>query len=204
MGERIGLFGGSFDPIHRGHVEAVREAIVKIGLDQVLFLPTARPPHKPGRSLAPAWRRFAMVELALLSYPELKVDAHELTLDTPAYTIDTIEHFTETRPQDEFFLLVGEDSLRDLPAWRRGCEIPERAIVVALRRPGAIEGALPAELSTFQEQGRILRLETAPQPYSSTEIRAALADGDWRSNDPHRVSGLDPRVLDYIDKYELY
>ena len=98
---KIGLFGGSFDPIHRGHVEPVREARRRLGLERVIYLPTATPPHKPRRALAPALARFAMVELALLGEEGLYVSAHELTPERPAYTVETLEHFRRQMPEAE-------------------------------------------------------------------------------------------------------
>src|SRR5947208_4241718 len=101
---KVGLFGGSFDPIHRGHIEPVRKARRALGLDRVIYLPTARPPHKPGGALAPAPARYAMVELALLFEDGLCASAYELTADRPAYTIETLEHFRAELPDAELFL----------------------------------------------------------------------------------------------------
>ena len=100
-GMKLGLFGGSFDPIHRGHIDPVREAKRTLGLDRVLYLPTARPPHKPGRVLTPAYARYAMVEMALLGEDGLYASTHELTPDRPAYTVETLEHFHRTLPGNE-------------------------------------------------------------------------------------------------------
>ena len=113
-GMKVGLFGGSFDPIHRGHLDPVRAAMRDLGLDRVIYLHTARPPHKPGRALAPALARYAMVELALLGEEGLYASAHELTLDRPAYTIETLEHFRRQMPAAELYLLIGGDSFADL------------------------------------------------------------------------------------------
>ena len=132
---RLGLFGGSFDPIHRGHIEPVLGAQEALGLDRVLFLPTANPPHKLDRRLAPAWQRYAMVELALLGFPDLHAHPHELRQVGPAYTIETLESFSQTEPDSDLFLLVGEDSFQALPTWRRGLDIPALATVAVMRRP---------------------------------------------------------------------
>src|SRR4030095_712768 len=99
-----------FDPIHRGHIEPVREARRMLGLDRVIYLPTAKPPTRPGRPLAPASARYTMVELALLAEEGLYASAHELTLDRPAFTIETLEHFRGGLPGSALFLLLGGDS----------------------------------------------------------------------------------------------
>ncbi|MEO1084393.1 MAG: nicotinate-nicotinamide nucleotide adenylyltransferase [Acidobacteriota bacterium] len=115
---RIGLYGGTFDPVHRGHVEPVRSAARVLDLDRVIYLPTAQPPHKRGRRTAPAWRRFTMVELALLGDAECRVDPFEMTGDF-AYTIDTVEHFERRFAGARLFLIVGADSFVALHTWRR-------------------------------------------------------------------------------------
>lgn len=200
---RLGLFGGSFDPIHRGHVETVRAARSAAGLDEVLFLPTAVPPHKGGRELAPAWSRFAMVELALLDEPGLYASAHELTLDRAAYTVESLEFFRENRPGAELVLLLGADSLANLHTWRRWREIPELAELLVLPRPGferaVLEATMPAESRDLLASPRTRFVVTAEVAVSSTAVRAALAAGA-----PPPPGALHPRVLSYLGKYGLY
>ncbi len=142
---KLGLFGGSFDPIHLGHITPVRAARRELGLDRVIYLPTARPPHKPDRILAPAHARYAMVELALLDEEGLYASAHELTLERPAFTIETLEHFRREMPDAELFLLIGGDSLADLHHWVRWREIPAAARLVVLARPGWDLDAVPLD-----------------------------------------------------------
>ena len=133
---RLGLFGGSFDPIHAGHVLPVREARQALGLDKILYLPTAHPPHKPRRLMAPPHARYAMVELALLGEEGLFASPYELTLDRPAYTVETLEHFRQQEPAADLHLLIGSDSFADLNHWVRWREIPGLARLVVLARPG--------------------------------------------------------------------
>jgi len=186
---KLGLFGGTFDPIHRGHVEPVRAARRALGLDRVLYLPTALPPHKPKRELAPAHARYAMVELALLGEEGLYADPYELTLDRPAYTAETLEHFRRAWPDADLHLLLGADSYLELPTWRRWRELPELARIVVLARPG----------SDVETGGDVIRLEQPPVDVSASEIRARLAAGQ----DPP-PGALHPLVLDYVRKYDLY
>jgi len=198
---KIGLFGGSFDPIHRGHIEPVREARRALGLDRVIYLPTARPPHKPGRILAPPLARYVMVELALLGEEGLYASPHELTLDRPAFTIETLERFQSEMPGAELFLLIGGDSLADLHHWVRWREIPRAARLVVLARPGwdldAV--ALDPEVAALARTDRVLLLRQPVVDVSSTRLRELLAAG--LPLPPEAVPEL---VVRYLHKYALY
>lgn len=196
---KLGLFGGSFDPIHQGHILPVREAKRALGLDRVLYLPTAHPPHKPRRALAPPHARYAMVEMALLGEEGLDASAHELTLGRPAYTIETLEHFRRTLPEAELHLLIGADSFAELSLWFRWREIPETARLVVLARPGWDLGELPDELAGLARSDRVRLLRQPPVDVSSTRLRELFARGErppegW-------VSDL---VVRYVQKYRLY
>lgn len=198
---KLGLFGGSFDPIHAGHVVLAQSARKEARLDRVVFLPTADPPHKPSRN-APAWARFAMVELALLDEEGLYASAHELTPGRTAYTIDTVEHFRETEPEARLHLLVGSDSLAQLHTWKRWQDLIRLTRLVVLRRAGwgrdEVESRLPTGLRERLAESPPLWVGR-PVDLSSTELRQAV----------HRQQELPeahlaPRVLDYIRKYRLY
>jgi nicotinate-nucleotide adenylyltransferase len=200
---KIGLLGGSFDPIHWGHVEPAREALERFGLDKVIYLPTATPPHKSDQEMAPAHHRYAMVELALVHEERMEVSPLELTPGRTAYTIDTVEHFAAESPQAEIYLLIGADSLVQLPTWKRGLELPLEARLIVLARPGwereRTLGELPAELAARVESGRIEFLGNRPMEASSTEIRATLARGE------RPPAGWMPElVLEYCLKNRLY
>ncbi len=200
---RVGLFGGSFDPIHAGHLGPVREARDALGLDRVVYLPTARPPHKPKRDFAPAYARFAMVELALLDEPGLYASAHELTLGRPAYTVETVEAFGRRFPGVELYLVIGSDSFSELSTWRRWRELIERVRLAVLARPGwavdEVAPGLPAELAERARNGGVDFVRHAPVDLSSTRLRRLLAAGE----DPP-AGAVPPPVLDYIRKYSLY
>lgn len=202
-GRRVGLFGGSFDPIHRGHIEPVQEARRALGLERVIYLPTADPPHKPGRRFAPALRRFAMVELALLAEPGLYVSPRELTEGRPAYTIDSVEAFARELPDARLHLIIGSDSLAELATWRRWQDLLDAVRLVVLIRPGfeldAIRGELPERLVRLADGGGVDFVAHRPLAISSTDLRRLLRRGD----EPP-AGQLSPQVLDYARKYALY
>ena len=199
---KIGLFGGSFDPIHVGHVAPVRAVRAALALERVFFLPTAHPPHKAARRFAPALARFAMVELALLDEEGLFVSTHELGAQT-AYTVETLEHFRAELPGADLHLILGSDSLAQLQSWRRWRELPGLARLVVLTRPGSEAAlspdSLPAELRAALDEGRIVAVAHQPVAMSATELRAILA----RGGEPPAGS-LHPLVLNYARKYRLY
>lgn len=198
---RVGLFGGSFDPIHAGHVRPVQAARRALGLDRVIYLPTALPPHKPKRAFAPAHARYTMVEMALLDEPGLYASPHELTLERPAYTIETLEHFARELPGADLHLLVGGDSFLELVTWRRWRDILAAARLVVLARPGFAVAGAPAELveASRAADGRVTFIEHEPVDLSATAIRALLARGEAPP-----PGSLARSVLDYVCKYALY
>jgi len=193
---RIGLYGGSFDPVHQGHLRPVREAGRALGLDRVIYLPTARVPHKEG-SAASALARYVMVELALLGEPDMHVSALEMG-DRVTYTIETLEHFRREEPNARLFLILGSDSFVRLDRWRRWRDILSLAELAVLERPGEEREPSP-ELHSALAGARFHRIANAPVPISSTAIRQRITE------DPEPLRQLvPPLVLDYIDKHELY
>lgn len=200
---RIGLFGGSFDPIHAGHVEPVERARRELALDRVVYLPTAVPPHKRDRRFAPALARFTMAELALLDWPDLVVSDYELTLGRPAYTVETVAHFQRVEAQHEIVLLLGADSFCELASWVRWREIVAAVQLGVLVRPGwtadPLDRELAPELAEAIESGRVHFVANPPHPASSTEIRRRLAAGEEIP-----AGWLAEPVLRYLAKYRLY
>jgi len=200
---RIGLFGGSFDPIHFGHVALARAARSELDLDQVLFLPTAQPPHKPEHEPAPGLARYAMVELALLAEEGLFASPFEWTPGQEAYTVDTVAHFRREWPSARLFLLIGSDSLLDLPSWRRWRELVAAVDLAVAVRSGfageTLASGLVPELRARVAAGAVHFLTHPPLPFSSSEVRDFLAQG---AEPP--AGSLPPLVLDYARKYRLY
>lgn len=199
---RLGLYGGSFDPIHRGHIEPVLAAVEQLELDRVLYLPTANPPHKTERRFAPAWRRFAMAEIALLVHPRLQVSDFEL-VSGPSYTIDTVEHYARLELAAELHLVVGADSLATLDRWHRWQDLFDRAQIAVLRRPGwsrqEVLAAASPELATKIDGSTACWIDNPLFEVSATDIRQRLTreevvPADWAPE----------AVLHYARKYCLY
>lgn len=200
---KLALFGGSFDPIHRGHVEPVLDAVRQLGLQRVVFLPTAQPPHKRNQELAPAAARYVMVELALLEHRELRADAFEMRPDGPSYTIDTVRHFRHRFPQARLHYVIGADSLAELPSWRQADELLAAVELVVLARPGwspeeALADLVPEERSLFAG-ARIHRVDNRLYDMSSRRLRTQLRRGAEEAS-----PALHPLVLRYVIKYGLY
>lgn len=198
--ERLGLFGGSFDPIHLGHVAPVRTALGALQLDRVVYLPTARPPHKRGREFVDAPRRFAMVELALLDDSRLEVDDFEMAAHE-SYTVDTVRAFA---PGRQLYLFLGADSLQELDQWREWREIVERCDLVVLQRPGfSLEHEnLPRRLREVLSEERLHVVDHPLWSISSTELRRSLRHSGALTGETE--AQVSPRVLQYIRKYGLY
>jgi nicotinate-nucleotide adenylyltransferase len=211
---RVGLYGGSFDPIHRGHVEPVLHAMRELGLDRVVFVPAAMPPHKPAGPAASAFHRFAMTALAIAEHDALLVDDFEMARAGTTYTIETLRRFQESLPGAEVVLVLGSDSLASFATWRAWSEIAGTTrIAVLAREPwdrAVTQGAVPEELSrrfaperaTFDDAGAeatILWAGNPPVTISSTWLRGAL-----RAGRPEARSALPAAVERYVTRHGLY
>ena len=133
---RTGVFGGTFDPPHLGHLIAAADAHRALALDRVVWVPSAQPPHKAGRVRTPAATRLEMVRAAVAGDPRFAVDALELERPGPSYSADTLRELREREPAGELFFLLGADALRDLPGWHRPDEIARLARLAVLFREG--------------------------------------------------------------------
>ena len=211
-----GVFGGTFDPVHYGHLHAAVDVRDALDLGELRLVPARDPPHRDTPS-ATAEQRLAMLKLALVEFPQLALDARELTRIGKSYTVDTLRELRGERPDRPLVLVLGVDAFAGLPQWHRWREIPDLAHIAVVTRPGtriddALQGPL-AELwqNRFREDraeletaaaGAIFSVSVAPHPISATAIRAALAQG--RSGIA-QVRGLLPAaVLTYIDHHQLY
>lgn len=199
---RLGVLGGSFDPPHLGHLHAARRARDAFALDHVVFVPAARPPHKPERHLAGEKERLEMLALLLAGEPGVSVWGVELARSGPSYTVDTLRELRELVPEPAaLFLILGEDNLEGFPSWRSAEEIVALAQPIVVHRSGVDPAAELArdEFSPFVRTRLALgRLACPALDVSSTEIRAGLARGADASG------RLPPRLLEYIRVRGLY
>ncbi|MGK9066674.1 nicotinate-nucleotide adenylyltransferase [Stutzerimonas chloritidismutans] len=207
---RVGVLGGTFDPIHIGHLRGALEVAEMFGLDEVRLLPNFRPPHREA-PCSSAQDRLAMVRLAVEGVPPLSVDARELERDRPSYTIETLESLrSELGADDQLFLIVGWDAFCGLPGWYRWDELLEHCHLLVMQRPDADSEApealrdLLAARSVSDPQaltgrhGQIAFVWQAPLGVSATRIRQFLASG-------RSVRFLVPdTVLAYINAHGLY
>lgn len=134
--KKIGIFGGSFDPIHHGHLILAREALETLALEQVLFIPAAQSPHKPGTAPASAAARWEMLEAAIAGENGFAASRVELDRPAPSYAVETMEELRAQNPETEFFFLVGEDNLPKLSTWHRFDDLARLVQFVVLDRTG--------------------------------------------------------------------
>lgn len=207
---RIGVLGGTFDPVHIGHLRSALEVAESLALDELRLTPSARPPHR-GTPQVSAVDRLAMVECAVADVAPLVVDARELQRDKPSYTIDTLELMrAELAADDQLFLLLGWDAFCGLPTWHRWEELLQHCHILVLQRPDAdseppdaLRNLLAARsvsdpLALKGPSGQIAFVWQTPLAVSATQIRQLLASGK-------SVRFLVPdAVLAYIDAHGLY
>jgi nicotinate-nucleotide adenylyltransferase len=202
--QRLGVFGGAFDPPHRAHVALVEAALAQLQLDQVCVLPTGQAWHKP-RNLSDAAHRLAMTRLAFAHVPQVVVDEREILRTGPSYTVDTLQELQTEYPQAQLYLLLGDDQRRALPAWHQIGEIGRIAIICAAGRDMAVRawneesGAAPTTPLLFDTlQARIRTLDMPLMPHSATDIRVLAAT-------EQALTGLvSPAVERYIHEHHLY
>lgn len=195
---RIGVFGGTFDPVHVGHLILAEQCREQACLDQVWFVPSARPPHKPDPTRTPFERRVEMLALAIAGHPAFRVEEMEKDRPGPSFTADTLEELRHRRPEDELFLLLGSDSLKDLPVWHAPERIFRAASLVVVERPG--HAMLPAfRLRTTPDVPVRLQVVTSPLiEVSSSDLRERAASG-------RSLRYLVPRAVEaYILEKRLY
>lgn len=193
---RLGLFGGTFDPIHLGHLILAEQCREAFGLDRVWFVVAGAPPHKPGER-TPVAHRLEMVRIAVAGHPAFEASEIEARRPGPHYSVETLEYVHRERP-DELFFIIGADSLADLPSWRQPAEIARLATIVVVNRPG-IDLLAPAALPDFGPGSNPLRPVTIPPiGIASHDLRRRLAKG-------RSVRYMVPRGVEaYIEAQGLY
>ena len=192
--------GGTFDPIHFGHLATAESVRENFALDEVLFIPSARPPHKVERHVTPEVHRLMMTYLATQSNEKFTVSPMEFLRDGLSYTLDTMNALVEKfGAAAELFFIIGADSMADLSKWYRARELVSKMHFIAMKRPG-VEVDLPALTEFFGEESmtHIHQVETPGLEISSTDIRARVKAG-------RSIKYLVPEVVEeYIAKERLY
>jgi nicotinate-nucleotide adenylyltransferase len=211
---KIGILGGSFDPIHTGHVYIGLRVGQILALDQVWFMVANIPPHKDKRTVSSAYHRYAMTVLALQEHERLVASTWELEREGRSFTIKTLNSLERSRPNDRFCFLAGSDSLWDLHSWKDYDKLLLEHCCVFVQRPGwevnvadlplaqALKEVIQpicSETHCEIQAGRSFLITLDPPPVSSTAIRETLASGGIPSPD-----SLSPAVLAYIAKHRLY
>jgi nicotinate-nucleotide adenylyltransferase len=189
--KRIGLFGGSFDPVHLGHLLVAQAACEELALDRLFFIPAAQSPFKPESQPAPASIRQRMLRIALAGRPNYEIDTQEISRGGVSFSIDTVRDYTRRFPQAELFYLIGADHVPTLPKWREAEALAQLVEFVVIPRPGETPASLDAPF-------RIRVLGGWPLKLSSSQVRARVHAGQAVS---HLVP---PGVAEVIHEGALY
>jgi nicotinate-nucleotide adenylyltransferase len=199
---RIGLFGGTFDPVHYGHLLLAESCREQCRLDRVVFVPAGIPPHKRDRELTPGDARVAMLSLAVAGCEAFEVSRYEVDRTEVSYSVTTLRHFQRQTPDAELSLLVGADMLLDLPRWREAEAICAAAVIVAVRRGGVGEPdfAALAQIAS-PERIALFRSRQVVMPavdFSSSDLRRRAGDG-------RSLRFFTPRAVEeYLRAHNLY
>jgi nicotinate-nucleotide adenylyltransferase len=184
---RIGVFGGTFDPPHVAHLIVAEQCREQARLDQVWFVPAARPPHKQERALTPYLQRVEMLALAIAGEPAFRIDELERNRPGPSYTADTLAELHRLHPAEEFFLVIGSDTLQDLPQWHAPHEVAALATLLIVARPGW-------PLLDVADVGQRLRLPAAA-PLRHQVVDVPLLDISSRDLRRRAAAGLSVRYF---------
>jgi nicotinate-nucleotide adenylyltransferase len=198
---QVGLFGGTFDPVHLGHLVMAEQCREQARLDEVWFVPAARPPHKQDHPPTPFHARAEMLALALAGNPKFRVSEVEKDRPGPSYTADTLEELTAQHPTHRWHFIIGSDSLPDMPHWHRPERILELAHLLIVERPGSLvpePAAIAQGLGIPGGESRFLVVHSPLVDVSSRDLRRRVTEGK-------SVRYLVPRSVEiYIDAHRLY
>jgi len=197
--KRVGIFGGSFNPLHQGHLIVAEFAVESIGLDRILFTPVVDPPHKDGSDLRPIEHRCEMIAMAIEDNDHFELSMVDAERPGPHYSVDTVQIIGEQYPDSELYFVMGGDSLRSFPSWHKPEEIVQYCCLAVMRRPSS----RPVQPDMHDDvlpglSKRVAMIEAPPIGISATRIREQLFAG-------RSVRYLVPdNVLHYIRNHKLY
>jgi nicotinate-nucleotide adenylyltransferase len=203
---RIAILGGTFDPIHNGHLAAAQSVADTFQVDEVHFIPAFSPPHKQSRGITSPFHRFAMAALASVSVDRFRTSTIEVDALDKRYTVETLKAMHQSYPEAELFFIIGTDMYQEIEAWKNFRQLFDLANLVIVNRPGFPfrEDVAPfkvlneGEAVTLPENTSVFYLPFVEQPISSTAIRDELKRGEQVSH------WLPPLVWNYIEKNKLY
>jgi nicotinate-nucleotide adenylyltransferase len=190
LSARIGIYGGSFDPVHNGHVFAVHSFLNSGLIDEVWVLLTPYPPHKTDQSKTGYQHRFEMLKLAFEAVDNVHIKTVENELPSPSYTLQTLEHLEKTHPSHTFFLCLGEDSIQHFHTWHRYRDILKKCTIIVVERPGF--NSSDVDKSILEKS---IFIDHYPVDISSSQIR---------ENKNGEESKVPQSVAGYIEKHQLY
>lgn len=200
MRRRIGVLGGTFDPIHLGHLAAAEAAAEELGLERVLLVPAGQPPHRDPATVTPAEHRYRMAVLAAAGNPRFRVSRIEINRPGPSYTVDTLARLRRRLPDADLVFITGADAFPHVPDWRDADRLFALAEFAVVSRPGYDGGALEQALQRLAEwqRRRVHRVDAVGLDISSRELRRRVRAG-------RSIRYLVPdAVLAYIEHYGLY
>ena len=189
--QSIAVFGGSFDPVHNGHVMIARSALAELELNRLIVMPAAQSPFKPDQRLAPAAARMEMLRSAFAGEPKIEISSWELDRGGGSYSIETLRALAAEHPEAQLFYLIGADHVATLPQWREADALAAAATFVVVPRPGAPEEAFPKPFRGRYLQGK-------PMAISASEIRERLRAGRSVAN------FVPPPVAHFLNSMQIY
>lgn len=195
---KIGLFGGSFNPIHKGHINLLISVKEKMGLDRIIIIPSGTSPHKSSAEYAPADDRLEMCRLACEQYDDIEVSDYEISNDRKSYTVYTVRHFKKLFPEDELYWLVGSDMLLCFESWFEYREILANVTLAAVTRTGDDKDGLLEMAEKLSKYGRCVVVNAEAVVMSSSEIRKMIKNNEDLS------CYLNGKVVKYIMLNKLY
>jgi len=197
---RLGIFGGTFDPVHYGHLLLAEQCREQCRLDEIWFIPVGIPPHKPKPGIAAAKARAEMLELAVAGHESFRVDRREIERSEPCYTVDTLREFRKEDPSRELYFVMGADSLNDFPTWREPVRILDLARLAVVNRGAAANPDLGPLRERFGDRVTD-RIEFVTIP--GVEISAS--DIRLRVRERRSIRFMTPRAVEcYIETHRLY
>lgn len=196
--ENLGIMGGTFDPIHYGHLLAAEEARFEFNLKKIIFVPSGHPPHKKEEDVSAFKHRYLMTSLAIVTNPYFEISSIEIEREGPSYAIDTINFFKEKYPETNIYFITGADAIHKIITWHRAEELPNICNFIAVSRPGYKLKEINMELKNRFSFKNLFSLEIPALAISSTEIRNRV-----KNKRPIKYLLPEP-VENYIYKNNLY